>query len=125
MSRIIEQTRLLCRQHIASREQLLVYQQKLEIDVQRISSDRKVIYNKLRRCRQPEQIEAYREQIAVHSRQLAQLRKEVRLCAGILARSETIKDKLQHREETFGKEVEAHERKRGGRSGRQHEPARH
>ncbi|MFC4600295.1 relaxase/mobilization nuclease domain-containing protein [Cohnella hongkongensis] len=119
LSRIIEQTKLLCRQGISNREQLTDYQQQLAADVHQISSVRKVIYNKLRRCRQPEQIAAYREKIAAYSRQLAQLRKEVRLCAGILARSDTIKDKLQHCEEKSSrKEVEAHERKRGGRSGR-------
>ncbi|MCU6708038.1 relaxase/mobilization nuclease domain-containing protein [Paenibacillus sp. J5C_2022] len=128
LSRIIEQTKLLCRQHISSREQLTVYWQQLLADVHQISGVRKVIYNRLRRCRQPEQIAAYREQIASYSRQLAQLRKEVRLCKGILSRSYTIKDKLQqqeeHEEKSRRKEVEAHERKRGGRSGRQHESAR-
>lgn len=127
LSRIIEQTKLLCRQHITSREQLTDFQQQLAVDVQRISTDRKVIYNRLRRCRQPEQIAAYREQIDDYSRQLAQLRREVRLCAGILARSDTIRVKLQEavKEPSRPKEVDAHERKRGGRSGRQHESARY
>lgn len=127
LQRIIEQTKLLCRQQISSREQLTDYQQQLVADVHQISSVRKVIYNKLRRCRQPELIAAYREQIAAYTLQLAQLRKEVRLCAGILARSETIRDKLHeaYEEKSRHKEVEAHERKRGGRSSRQHESARH
>jgi len=93
-----EQTKLLCRQRITSREQLADYQQQLAAEVQRISSDRKVIYNRLRRCQQPEKIVAYREEIAAYTRQRAALRKEIKLCAGILARSDTIRDKLRHRE---------------------------
>lgn len=126
LSQIIEQTKLLCRHRISSREQLTSYYEARQVEMNGRRMDRKICRRRLRSCRQPEQIAAYREQIAAYSRQLAQLRKEVRLCAGILARSDTIKDKLQHREEKSSrKEVEAHERKRGGRSSRQHESARH
>ncbi|MFC3801053.1 relaxase/mobilization nuclease domain-containing protein [Cohnella sp. GCM10012308] len=115
---IIEQTKLLCRYHISSHVQLVSFAEARQAEMQEKRTERKICRRRLRSCRQPEQIEAYREQIATFSRRLAQLRKEVRLCEGILARSDTIKDKLQHRDGTFGKEVEAHERKRGGRSGR-------
>lgn len=115
---IIEQTKLLCRHQISSHVQLVSFAEAQQVEMQEKRTERKSCRRRLRSCRQPEQIEAYREEIAAHSRQLALLRKEVRLCEGILARSDTIKDKLQHRDETLGKEVEAHERKRGGRSGR-------
>ncbi|OIA99347.1 relaxase [Paenibacillus sp. LC231] len=126
LSQIIEQTKLLCRHQLSSRAQLVSYYEARQVEMSERQIERKFCRRRLRSCRQPEQIAAYREQIAAHSRQLAQLRKEVRLCAGILARSDTIKDKLHQHEEQFRhKEVEAHERKRGGRSGRQHESARH
>ncbi|XID93357.1 relaxase/mobilization nuclease domain-containing protein [Paenibacillaceae bacterium WGS1546] len=126
LSQIIEQTKLLCRHRISSREQLTHYYEARQVEMNERRTDRNICRRRLRSCQQPEQIAVYREQIAAYSRQLAQLRKEVRLCAGILARSDTIKDKLQHREEKSSrKEVEAHERKRGGRSSRQHESARH
>lgn len=126
LSQIIEQTKLLCRHRISSREQLTHYYEARQVEMNGRRMDRNICRRRLRSCRQPEQIAVYREQIAAYSRQLAQLRKEVRLCSGILARSDTIKDKLhQHEEQSRHKEVEAHERKRGGRSSRQHESARH
>lgn len=119
LSQIIEQTKLLCRYQLSSRAQLVSYYEARLVEMSEQQIERKFCRRRLRSCRQPEQIAEYREQIAAHSRQLAQLRKEVRLCAGILARSDTIKDKLHHREKKSSrKEVEAHERKRGGRSGR-------
>ncbi|QTH40865.1 relaxase/mobilization nuclease domain-containing protein [Cohnella sp. LGH] len=129
LSQIIEQTKLLCRHRIASLVQLTSYVEPRQAEMKGLRLDRQNCRRRLRSCRQPEQIAAHREQIAEYSWQLAQLRKEVRLCAGILARSATIKDKLrqheEHEEKSRHKEVEAHERKRGGRSGRQHESARY
>lgn len=127
LSQIIEQTKLLCRHRIFDREQLTRYLEVRQAEISRCLLERKGCRKRLRTCRQPEHIAAYREEIADYSRQLAQLRREVRLCAGILARSDTIRDKLQEavKEPSRHKEVDAHERKRGGRSGRQHESARH
>lgn len=128
LSQIIEQTKLLCRHRITSRAQLISYVEARQAEIQRLSLDRISCRRRLRSCRQSEQIVACREQIAAYSRELRQVRREVRLCAGILTRSAAIKDNLRqqegYEEKSRRKEVEAHERKRGGRSGRQHESAR-
>ncbi len=121
---ITEQTKLLCRHRISSLEQLTGYLDGLQMELKQGYGSRKMLYNRLRRCQSPEQIELYKSQIAELSCQLAKLRKEVRLCTGILARSGELANKLQRNkeEQSTRREVSVHEqRNRGGRSGRQYE----
>lgn len=128
LTAITEQTRLLCRHGISSKAQLLAYHAGLQTELRQGYCSRKMLYNRLRRCQHPEQIESYKSQIAELSRQLAKLRKEVRLCTGILARSDELANKLQRNEEdqSTRREANVHEqRNRGGRSGRQHESSWH
>ncbi|MCD1259179.1 relaxase/mobilization nuclease domain-containing protein [Paenibacillus athensensis] len=124
LTAITEQTKLLCRHGISSRAQLTAYHDGLQAELKQGYCSRKMLYNRLRRCRKPEQIELYKSQIAELSRQLAKLRKEVRLCTGILARSGELANKLQRNEEdqSTRREANVHEQwNRGGRSGRQYE----
>lgn len=121
---ITEQTKLLCRHRISTTDQLTGYLDGLQTELKQGYISRKMLYNRLRRCQHPEQIELYKSQIAELSRQFAKLRKEVRLCTGILARSDELANKLQRNEEdqSTRREANAHEqRNRGGRSGRQYE----
>ncbi len=125
---ITEQTKLLCRHCISSLEQLTGYLDGLQTELKQGYGSRKMLYNRLRRCQSPEQIELYKSQIAELSRQLAKLRKEVRLCTGILVRSGELSYKLQRNgeEQSKRKEVASYEqRNRGCRSGRQYESPRH
>ncbi len=125
---ITEQTRLLCRRSITTKDELLVYLAGLREEMKQGYSSRKALYNRLRRCKQPEQRDAIKLQIAETTRQLAKLRKEVKLCTGILTRSEGIVHLLREcePESHFRKEMNADERrKRSSRSSRQHEPAGH
>lgn len=128
LTAITEQTKLLCRHRIVNTDQLTGYLDGLQTELRQGYSSRKMLYNRLRCCQHPEQIESYKSQIAELSRQLAKLRKEVRLCTGILARSDELANKLQRNEEdqSTRREANVHEqRNRGGRSGRQHESSWH
>lgn len=127
LTTIKEQTKLLCRLDISNKAQLSAYHDELQAELRQGYGTRKMLYNRLCRCRQQDQIEAYRSQIAELSRQLAKLRKEVKLCTGILARSDNIANKLHGNEEDHStrREANVHEqRNRGGRSGRQYESPR-
>lgn len=126
LDELIAQTKLLCTHHIENKEQLLTYQNGLEQEMAALSDARKSLYHRLRRCKGDAQATEYKEQIARLSGKLSLLRKEVKLCTGILSRSEEMKKKLlqvQHEEIHQGKEEKAYEqRSRRSRSNRQYEP---
>lgn len=124
LDEIIAQTRLLCNNHISSKEQLTAHQSKLEQEVAALYDARKSAYNRIRRCSDG-QIEEYKQQIAGLSKKLSLLRKEVSLCMGILSRSDAISEKLHlvnQKEIQQRKEEQSHEQQRRGRSNRQYEP---
>ena len=125
MKQLISQTKLLCTHRIETKEQLLTYQNELKQEMTALINERKSFYNNLRRCKDDKQILAYKEQISRISKKLSLLRREVKLCTGILSRSEDMKQKLLHiKQEQInqGKEEKAHEqRSRSSRSNRQYE----
>ncbi|MFZ5945088.1 MAG: relaxase/mobilization nuclease domain-containing protein [Bacillota bacterium] len=94
MEEITAQTKLLCTHRIENKEQLLTFRNSLEQEMAGLYDTRKSLYSRIRRCKDDEQITAYKEQIAGLSKKLSLLRKEVKLCAGILSRSEEMKQKL-------------------------------
>jgi hypothetical protein len=125
MKQLISQTKLLCTHRIETKEQLLTYQNELKQEMTALINERKSFYNNLRRCKDDKQILAYKEQISGISKKLPLLRREVKLCTGILSRSEEMKQKLlQIKQEQInqGKEEKAHDqRSRSSRSNRQYE----
>lgn len=125
---ITAQTKLLCQLRISSKEQLLDYISVARQDMRLLYGERKALYNRLRRCKEESQIGTCKEQIAVLSKRLATLRKEVKLCVGILARSGEMMTKLHgdRQNQPLRREDSIYEQwSRGGRSGRQHESAGH
>ena len=115
MEELTAQTRLLCTQRIENKEQLCAYQHGLEQEMSTQSNIRKSLYHQLRRCRDDVQTAQIKMQIAGHSKRIAQLRKEVKLCTGILSRSEEMKRKLlqaQQEEIHQGKEEVSYEQRR-------------
>ena len=115
MEELTAQTRLLCTQRIENKEQLCTYQHGLEQEMSTQSNIRKSLYHQLRRCRDDVQTAQIKMQIAGHSKRIAQLRKEVKLCTGILSRSEEMKRKLlqaQQEEIHQGKEEVSYEQRR-------------
>ncbi len=125
LEEITAQTKLLCAHSISSKEQLFIYQSTLEQEISALYADRKAIYNRIRRCKDDVQIAVYKEQISELSKKLSLLRKEVKLCTGIVSRSEEMKQKLlqiKQAEIHQGKEEKAHEqRSRSSRPNRQYE----
>ncbi len=94
MDAITKETRLLCRCHIDTAEQLLSYQGSLETEKNELTEQRKELYSQSRKL-SGEEKEAVKAQISDISKRLGEIRKEVRLCEGIAARSGTLKEKLQ------------------------------
>ena len=126
LDELIAQTKLLCTHHIENKEQLLTYRNGLEQEMAALYDARKSLYHRMRRCKDETQIAEYKQQISELSGKLSLLRKEVKLCTGILSRSEEMKQKLSRikQEEIHqGKEEKTYEQ-RGRRSGpnRQYEP---
>ena len=126
LNELTAQTRLLCKNHISSKEQLFAYQSTVEQKMASLSGERKSLYNRIRRCEDAEQVAACKEQIAGLTRQIGQLRKEVTRCTGILSRSDEIKEKLhrvKQEEIQQRKEEKAYEqRSRRGGPSRWYEP---
>jgi len=126
LDELIAQTKLLCTHRIENKEQLLKHQSVLEQEMAALSDARKSLYHRLRRCKDDTQATKCKQQISELSGKLSLLRKEVKLCTGILSRSEEMKQKLSRikQEEIHqGKEEKTYEQ-RGRRSGpnRQYEP---
>ena len=125
MEELTAQTRLLCSNHIESKEQLLDFQNGLNQEILTLSDSRKSLYHRLRRCKDDTRKIEYKEQIAGLSKKLSLLRREVKLCEGILSRSEDMKQKLLQvrQEETHHRkeEKEYEQRSRCSGSNRQYE----
>ena len=119
LEEIIAQTKLLCAHHISSKEQLLTHQSTIEQEMSVLYADRKSLYNRIRRCKDVEQVSVYKEQISGLSKKLSQLRKEVKLCTGILSRSEGMQEKLSRikQEKIEQRKEEKNHEQRSRRSG--------
>ena len=121
MDALIAQTRFLCKHRIETKEHLSAHQSRLEQKMADKYSARKLLYNRVRRCGDEQQKAGYRDQIAGITKELSLLRREVKLCTGILARSDEMKEKLHRvkREETEQRREErAYESQRRGRPDR-------
>ena len=119
LEEITAQTKLLCAHHISSKEQLFTYQSTVEQEMSVLYADRKSLYNRIRRCKDEEQVLEYKEQIATFSKELSMLRKEVKLCTGILSRSGEMQEKLSRikQEEIEQRKEEKTYEQRSRRSG--------
>ena len=114
MDAIAQETRLLCRHHIDTAEQLLSYKGSLETELSELTEKRKGLYSLSRKSDGAEK-EAVKAQISQITERLKIIRKEVRLCGGIEARSGVLKEKLltiRADEEQQRKEMMADEHKR-------------
>jgi hypothetical protein len=125
MEAITQETRLLCRNHIDTAGQLLSYKASLKMELHELTEQRKGLYSQSRRKSDEEQ-SAVKAQISEITERLKVIRKEVRLCEGIAARSDTLKENLQtiraDEKEQQRKELMKNEhRRRSGRAGRPNE----
>ena len=91
MEAITQETRLLCRNHIDTAEQLLSYKGSLKSEISELTEQRKGLYS-LSRKSVGEEKEAVKARLSEITERMKFLRKEIRLCGGIEARSDTLKD---------------------------------
>jgi len=121
MEAITKETRLLCNNKIDTAEQLGSYKGSLETEMAGLLLKRKGLYSKNRKLKDGAEKAAVKTELSDISKRLSVIRKEVRLCEGIAARSGTLKEKLQtiraDENEQRRKELMKNEhRRRGGRT---------
>ncbi len=113
LDRLDAQTRFLAANGIESGEQLAAKQADIQKQMEALTTERQGLYNEIRRVsragQDPAEQKSRRDEI---SAQLAELRKDLRLCDGIAERSAQTREEL----ERFLDEQERTERKRNGRS---------
>ena len=126
MEAIAKETRLLCRNLIDTAQQLLSYKGSLETEMSALLEKRKELYSKSRFAKDEDTKSQVKAELSDISKRLSILRKEVKLCEGIAARSDTLKEKLaairadeqgQQRKEPTKNE----HRRRSGRTNRPNE----
>ena len=115
LNNISQEVRLLVRHKIDTAEQLSLYKNGLEVQIQKLSAERKALYKKQRtvKCQSdPKLAEAVKKEIDGLTEQLKNLRREVHLCDDIAQRSGVITEKLKavrEDEQNQGKEKQQNE----------------
>ncbi len=114
LDNIIQETRLLAREKIDTGEQLLSYQSGVESQLQTLTAQRKELYRSQRRVEVIEdaaKLAEVKTQTTAISKQLQNLRKEIKLCEDIAQRSGIIREKIQavREDRSQGKENQKHE----------------
>lgn len=114
---VSKETRLLCRYHIDTAEQLFSYRETLQGQILELSDIRKHLRYKIRSIKDSGQQSEMKAEISRFTQQIGELRKEVGLCDGIAARSGVVKEKLQkvRQENIQQKEGRSHEHIRRSR----------
>ncbi len=114
---VTKETRLLCRYHIDTAEQLFSCRETLQRQITELSETRKHLRYKIRSIKDSGQQSEVKAEISRFTQQIGELRKEVRLCDGIAARSGVVKEKLQkvRQENIQQKEGRSHEHIRRSR----------
>lgn len=115
LNNISQEVRLLVRNKIDTAEQLSLYKNGLEVQIQKLSAERKALYKKQRtvKCQSdPKLAEAVKKEIDGLTEQLKALRREVYLCDDIAQRSGLTTEKLKavrEDEQNQGKEKQQNE----------------
>ena len=126
MKAITKETRLLCHNHIDTAEQLVSYKGSLETEMSGLLLKRKGLYSKSHTAKTDEVKAEVKSELSDISKRLSVIRKEVKLCDGIAARSGVMKEKLStiraEEQEQQRKELMKNEhRRRSGRTNRPNE----
>ena len=114
---VSKETRLLCRYHIDTAEELFSCREALQGQIAELSDIRKHLRYKIRSLKDSGQQSEVKAEISHFTQQIGELRKEVGLCDGIAARSGVVKEKLQkvRQENIQQKEGRSHEHIRRSR----------
>ena len=109
---VIQEARLLAANRIDTAQQLSSYQSRLESRIESVTFQRKQLYCKLRTVAVKSD-EAASEEISAAitalSKELCQLRREVKLCSDIAMRSGVLPERIRDAQKTRGKEQNEHD----------------
>ncbi|WP_416325899.1 relaxase/mobilization nuclease domain-containing protein [[Eubacterium] hominis] len=94
MDQITQETTLLCKNKIDTLDELEQKVSKVTTCLDGLVKERRCVYNKIRRCCNPDSKEKLQQDVAYLSAQIKSLRKEVVLYEGVKNRSIVMKDKL-------------------------------
>lgn len=92
---ISKETRLLCRYHIDTAEELFSLKEKLQAQMTQLADTRKHLRYQSRSIKDENKLSEIKAEISSLTEQIGMRRKEVMLCDGIAARSGVMKEKLQ------------------------------
>lgn len=95
---ITEETRLLVGHRIDTDEQLFSYKESLEQKIETLTTQRKALYREQRTVAvksNPVRLSEVKAEISSISKELAELRREVRLCDNIAVRSGVMREKIE------------------------------
>ena len=117
LEQISRETRLLCRCHIDTDEQLFSYKGSLQEQMAQLSKERQRLRYQCRSIKDEEHLAEVKAEISSLTARIGELRGEVVLCDGIAARSGLIRQKIEivRQEKKQGKEEVSHEHIRRGR----------
>ena len=95
LDKISKETRLLCHYRIDTTEQLFSLKEELRGKMAELADKRKHLRYQSRSVKDSEKLSEIKTEISVLTKQIGELRKEVRLCDGVAARSGAMKEKLE------------------------------
>lgn len=95
LNQITKETRLLCRYHIDTAEQLFSWKETCKNRLEQLERERKSLRYRVRSVKEEETRTEMKAEITGLTEQMGKLREEVRLCDGIAARSGLIKEKIK------------------------------
>lgn len=94
VQRISQETKLLVKNRIDTREQLAAYRKSLDNQALMLSNSRKQLRNQSRDLSEPADREEMKAKITQLTKDISEIRKEMRLCEEIVERSEIMRDKI-------------------------------
>lgn len=95
VDRYSQQVRLVCKHKLNTTDDVTAFTHQTDSKMEEITAQRNGIYNRLRRCTDPEQIAELKAQRDVCTSQLAVLRKDKKVTGTILADVDDIKEKIR------------------------------
>lgn len=115
MEQISQEACFLCRHQINTMDELAAHKIENEQQIKKLCTERKKLWNRTQRTPDEKEVTKIKADIAGLSAQIKALRKEVKYCDGIAARSMPMKEKIKAvklEEKNKGKEHTKNEYKR-------------
>lgn len=106
---IAKETRLLCHYRIDTKQQLFSLQEDLKAQMEELAGRRRTLRTQSRSIRGEEKISLVKAEIKGLTEQIGTVRKEIKLCAGIAARSGKIKERMERKEMIQQKKIKEKE----------------